>query len=508
MRSSVLIEFSADYQTVTSERDTADSSPSSPQPSAAQRKSSHIATATAHLSEGRPEASISSPAIVVHHADVETSTKPSADGNTSTFQSVVRNLDNLQAVDDWSPVNQYSPEQGQSSDSTTRSGSPVDGLFMPETTTYTLHITFENESVPVAARRGSIQLNDQSSYRKIEQNAEACVKEHCKSSLAGKSLNFRNGECAIIRDHNDKHVHGLSSEEDWKDICTIVKNFFTSDRHLHQHLDITRDYFGLLTRRTSDETFASSKQSEINGLMKEASGNREYIPRTDLLRVTSTDMVRQILLEDPIPEQQQPAQDAFIGEVLDRARKLLAACVYTDLRMSCLKVLMDMGHDDNTLPSTPLANKHCCHHRCGPRFKQLLVVQGGFYAAEFWEPGEHKRLHSCTVVPMQYHPKESQEDDYLNEETETLSEVEEGGHDEGMTTPAQKACCGSGAYSNVFRVRMDPAHHRLSKVSHVLLVHGMTNLLQGQEYLFRSEGLQGSAIADGSRLQQRASDAR
>lgn len=54
---------------------------------------------------------------------------------------------------------------------------------------------------------------------------------------------------------------------------------------------------------------------------------KEYIPRTDLLRATSTDMVRQVLLEDPIPEQQQLAQDAFVGEVLDRARKLLATCV-------------------------------------------------------------------------------------------------------------------------------------------------------------------------------------
>jgi len=158
--------------------------------------------------------------------------------------------------------------------------------------------------------------------------------------------------------------------------------------------------------------------------MKEASGGSEYIPRTDLLRLTSMDMVRPILLEDPIPEQQQPDQDFFIEDVLGRARKLLAACVYTNLRMKCLKALMDMGHDDNTLPSTPLTNKHCCHQKCGPRFKQLLVVQGGFYAAEFWKPGEHKRLHSCTVVPMQYHPKERQEDDYLNEETETLSEVE------------------------------------------------------------------------------------
>lgn len=489
------------------ERDTADSSPSAPQSPTVQYMYSRIATATAHHVEGRPEASISGPAIIVDHADVETALKPSADGNACSLLSGEHNSIRPQAIDDCSPASQQSPEQGQSSNSTTRSGSPVDGLFMPENTTYTLHITFENESVPVGANRGSIQLNDNSSYRKIEQDAEACVKEHCKSSLAGKSLNFRNGECAIIRKHTDKHAHGLSSEEDWTDICTIVKNFFTSDRHLHQHLDITRDYFGLLTRRISDETFASSKRSEIHVLMKEASDDRVYIPRTDLLRVTSADMIRQILLEDPISEQQQPAQDAFVGEVLDRARKLLAACVYIDLPMQCLKVLIDNGHDDNTLPYTPLTNKHCCHLRCGPRFRQLIAVQGGFYAAEFCKLGEHKRLHGCTVVPMQFHSKESQEDDYLNEESETLSEVEERGHDEEMTTPAQKACCGSGAYSNVFRVRVDAAHHRLSKVSYALLVYSMTKLLQGQECLLRSQGLQGSAVADRRRLQPRASDA-
>lgn len=503
--SSVLIEFSANHQTVTSERDTVDSSPSAPQPPTVQLKYTHIDTATANHFEGRPEASISGPEIVVHHADVETSTQPSADSDASSLLSGVDNPGSLEAIDDWWPASQIGPEQGQSSDSTTRSGSPVDGLFMPETTDYTLRITFENENVPVAASRDPLHLNENSSYRQIEQIAEDCVKEHCKSSLAGKSLNFRNGECAIIRGRNHKHVHGLSSEEDWKDICTIVKNFFTSNSHLHQQLDITRDYFGLLERRIRDETFASSKQSEIHVLMKEASGLKEYIPRTDLLRVTSTDMVRQILLEDPIPEQQQSAQDAFIGEVLDRGRVLLAACVYTDLRMQCLKVLMDKGHNDNTLPRTPLATKHCCHHDCGSRFKQLLSAQGGFYAAEFWEIGEHKRLHSCTVVPMQYHSQERQEGDCRNEETETPSEVEETDHDEKLITPAQKACCGSGAYSNVFRVRLDPAHHRLSKVSHALLVYRMTKVLQGQECLLRSQDLQGSAVADRSRLQQRAS---
>ena len=76
------------------------------------------------------------------------------------------------------------------------------------------------------------------------------------------------------------------------------------------------------------------------------------------------------------------------------------------------------------------------------------------------------RLHRRTVVPIQYIPVESHRLDDFEEGLETRSEVEKSRSSEGELTIGQRACCGSGAYSNVYRVRLDQAHHRLSKVSH------------------------------------------
>ena len=175
--------------------------------------------------------------------------------------------------------------------SSSRSGNRVDGMVNFEPTPYTLFITFEGERVPVTQGHVSFRLNDASDYRNLESAAEAHVRRHCESRLAGKSLHFRTGDCTIIGDDSDNHVYGLSSLEDWNDICTVLESFRTSKRYTRRRLDITRDYFGLLTRRITEETFASLKRSEIWGLMKETFDGRRYIPRTDLARVTSNDIV-------------------------------------------------------------------------------------------------------------------------------------------------------------------------------------------------------------------------
>lgn len=176
-----------------------------------------------HIHEDQPEPSISGPAIVVHHSEVDAPSRPSADRSVFSPES---EPPRPQPIQEWSSSSQHSPHLENLTDSTTRSASPVDGLVIPETVTYTLQITFEKEDVPTATSQKSIQLNDASGYQKIEKVAETCVREHFESALAGKSLNFRNGDCTIIGDNNDKHVQqGLSSQEDWKDICTILMIF-------------------------------------------------------------------------------------------------------------------------------------------------------------------------------------------------------------------------------------------------------------------------------------------
>lgn len=414
--------------------------------------------------DSQPEREASGPTIVVHDPEPSASARPAVNIPRLALEP---DIHQPSLVEEWSSMSQDDSDQEPTTTSTSRSGSPVSGLVMPETIEYTLKITFEKEEVPLTQNRGLIRLNDASDYQKFEKVAEDCVKEHYMSALAGKSLNFRNGDCSIIGDNNYKQVHGLSSQEDWRDIHTILVNYWTSSRHKHQRLDITRDYFGLLIRKKSDETFASSKGLEMDRLMKEAFDGRHYIPRTDLIRITSADMIREIILEDPIPEFNRSEHDVFVHKVLKDAPKLLAACVYTELRMGCLKHLLDAGHNDNTLSVRPLDNKDRCHDKCGRRFKNLVSVQGGFYTAEFWKAGEHKKLHRCTVVPVQFHPQEEQDNGLRHERSDMNLEIEANKPDDEEVTPLQRrAYCGSGAFSKVYRVRLDPEHHRLSKVSH------------------------------------------
>ena len=307
-------------------------------------------------------------------------------------------------------------------------------------------------------------MNQPSSYDDIVSQAYTSVEViFGATTLKGRSLNFRYGDCTITCDDRGigKHTQGLSTRQDWIDICTVVMNFWSSSRHKNIHLDIYRNYFGLLTRRITDESFASAKRTEIFNLMQTAFDGREYISRTDLSRVASKDMIQEIIIDDPTIE---PAQkEDFIQEVEKKARNLLTLCVYAQLRMECLReLLVKHGLSDETFP---IEKKHRCHLRCGPNFNNLLKSHGGFNAAVFFKPGEHKKLHKGIVVPIHYRPREDGPAPYTGEGRTTMSEKEGKKDHEEEDNPEKKAAhCGSGAYSNVYRVRIDPAHHKLTKV--------------------------------------------
>lgn len=353
---------------------------------------------------------------------------------------------------------------------TTRPGSPADGYIIPETVTYSLSVTFEGNKLPNAPEKVSMHPNNPSSYEDIEKKAQKFVEAQCDAtSLAGKSVNFRQGDCTITCDAHEwndigKHTQGLSTKADWKDICTVLANLWEISRHRAMHLDINREYFGLLTRRISQESFANAKRREISNLMKSAFDGREYISRTDLLRVASMDMIRAIIVEDHTI---QPGEkEELILKAYEKAPILTTMCVHAQLRMNCLKALLAQDISDKTYP---LKEKHCCHMNCRPNFKNLLQYQGGFHAAVFFSFGEHKRLHKGTVVPVHYHPKSVASTDSYHD---SAPEEEAENDYEDKESEKFRAHCGSGAYSKVYRVRIDPAHHKLDKVSEFTFISG------------------------------------
>ena len=328
--------------------------------------------------------------------------------------------------------------------------------------TYTLHLTFENALVHDETRVRQIQLTDFNSYQKIEEIAENHVKYEHAWFLASKDLVLRHGKCTIIGDGDCKDTQSLTSLDDWKDIRTVLINLWTSDYHRTLHLEIYREYYGLQTKVTGTVNFAATKRKEIHSLMQRATwDNKTYIPRTDLLRVTSKDHVRQIIVEDPLTFTDIDEREAFVQFVQRKASLLLAMCIYANLSMGCLRMLLDNGLEDSKLP---LQDCDCCHSDCEIEFHGLVERQGAFVAAGFWNIGEHLTFDAHTIIPMSFHPKLPDAEDLMLEEQENDSDKEESRHSEDNSAK-KKAYCGSGAYSNVYRVKIDPNHHRLSKVS-------------------------------------------
>lgn len=332
---------------------------------------------------------------------------------------------------------------------------PANGYIFPEIVTYSLHITFEGQRV-------SIHPNNLSSYEDIATKAEEWVNAQFRhSALAGRSVNFRHGDCTITSRNKNKsfgHIHtqSLSTDADWRNLCKVLAPL--GDQNIH--LDIHREYFGLLIQRVSDEKFAETKRTEIYNLMEKTALNGRYLPRSDLLRVASEDMVREIINDDLTL---QPAEkEPFIQKVCKRAPKLLTMCVLARLPMNCLKRMLERGQDDNT---NPLEKEHCCHQGCAQDFEDLLRYYRELNAATFFRPGEHQRLPDGTLLPIHYHPKVQDKSNFRASGARDASEKGIESDEENRSSDKYKALCGSGAYSNVYRVRLDPAHHDLAKVS-------------------------------------------
>ena len=84
-------------------------------------------------------------------------------------------------------------------------------------------------------------------------------------------------------------------------------------------------------------------------------------------------------------------------------------------------------------------------------------------APVFDKVGAHLKLSKYMQLPIQYHAVDQNEQALAsNEDVNTGSSS--GLSDQGGDPEKQGAYCGSGAFSNVYRVRIDPDHQQLNKV--------------------------------------------
>ena len=341
--------------------------------------------------------------------------------------------------------------------------SSADDHTILDNVTYSLHITFEDQKVSSSDVSFSKHPNHLPSYEDIASQSKEFVAAHFgRTVLGGRSINFRHGRCSITNKNNDKslgHIRTrpLSTDADWKDLCTSLASLEGHDIHL----DIHRDYFGLSIPRKSDEKFAYTKRKEIFKLMEKSGFNQRYLPRSDLSKVVSMNEVREIITDDSTVHPDE--KESLIRRVYDRAPKLFIMFVLARMDMKCLKRMLEKGQDDNT---NPLGEQHCCHKDHEQEFvEELLKYHRELNAATFLHPGEHQELSDETVLPIHFQSKAIGTLTSEAQFARDASEEEIRNDEKNRDTDKEKALCGHGAFSNVYRVRLHPAHHNLTKVS-------------------------------------------
>lgn len=366
-----------------------------------------------------------SPSIVVHHSE----------GFTATEVPVQRIPHDLLRAQSSGKSLSTASESFELADSAHHIPS---GGVLPSSVTYTLHLTCDGSTDSGERPDLTVHYNDVHSYQAIEKIAQDCIEGKFADALMGKSLQFTYGNCSIGQDV-DKMGIPLKTREDWDKVCTILTNYRPSNVDRTLHVDIYRDYFSrsLAAREVS---FADTKRSQIQALMKRASNNKRYIPRTARMRVTSPDQIREIIVQDLRLEMEPRVKEAFIQTVQEKASCLLAICVLAGLSMNCLKRLLDNNCCDASLP---LGDHDLCHPECKVNFFDLVDKQGGFRTANFDIPGQHQDFDPDVVIPIHYKPVDLDKDDFAsNGRRRDLENRESGAYHDTLSQKA-KAFCGS-----------------------------------------------------------------
>lgn len=326
-----------------------------------------------------------------------------------------------------------------------------------------LQITVSGSSISNPPKELELPFYDPKIYQIIEQSAEQHAKDLCVGSKASNGVIFRYGNCMIVRDNLSTYRLPLRSDVEWDEVFRSIVNDKTSENHGQLRLYIRRDFY---QQPAIAGSFADAKRDEIYDLMKHAWHRKRYIAHSDLNKVMSDYAIRQIIMRDDCKGMESTKKESFIQQVQSEGRILLAICLLDGIEIWWLKHLLDAITGGNA--ALPFDLEHQCHDECRAKFQRILNAQSSFLATDFHKAGEHKDLHESMVVPLHFFPRDDGKDNMnIQKAISSVTKLPDL-HSEKIAAEKKRAAeCGSGAYSNVYCVKLDPNHHSLSKVSHV-----------------------------------------
>lgn len=320
---------------------------------------------------------------------------------------------------------------------------------------YSLRVRLRELSPPID---DILHSADSEGYARLESDAE----KHVEASFPKVSkLQFRHGTCKV-NVNGQAFPHSLASTEDLEhisEIClTMLKKCFDGQT---VHLDIVRDYAALDAESTYGGSFLDQIQHQLHGLRKCGSNGQDkrfYVLENDLKAILSPEVTTSIVQQDTSMSATQKTDEFW--ELVKANPKLLAMAITTRLQMTHLKHFLEYHHiTDSSLPIKDSSRCKC--QLFGPNYDLFEAKQHDFIPP-FLELGSHNTFPSGTVLPIQFIPRKLEL--YTEWPHHYFEDTIVGRGDEEFARLKRDAHLGNGTSSDVYRVRIDPRLHNISKV--------------------------------------------
>ncbi len=252
---------------------------------------------------------------------------------------------------------------------------------------------------------------------------------------------IRYGICRVIGTKHEACEELEDPDQLEEKAISLICGFIHDHKYERFHLEIIWEYATVKLQKIPHEKYAQTIASEISSKIVQNYVRKSYIPRKDLVRIMSPEVIRQIIDEDDSSKENAWTDDQrteFAIQVQQHCSRLQAVCIYQGLPMKFLKHLMDHGIRDIDPPDEVFEDRHlqkCSERNCPTHMTKFFEMYHGFFAHKFDPDGEMQIFTEAMVLPLYY---------VGNEKNSRL---------------------GYGAASNVYEVKIDPVHHSLSNVS-------------------------------------------
>jgi hypothetical protein len=317
--------------------------------------------------------------------------------------------------------------------------------ILPSKVTCSLMITLDDQTLALQPDPVIIPWQKMAAFEIIAEAAEKSLRHSTKlkDATRGKADYYlRSGSFKIAGEKNQSRPFRLESDLQAVESFVIAISGFVHDYPYEPfRVEINWDYSTIWLPKVIDTKYHEFVKQEIFRKMKLNYKGKAYVPRTDLIRILSQETTQQIIMQDKtIPDSDKAA---FAEQVLKHAQILQALCVYSGLPMLCLKKPMEANFTDQNRP----IGQHCCSvaagHRWDVGFEYLLRNRWSFFPYKFPKPDENAPLHDeideNIVVPVLFKATDDAD--------------------------GESDAIGAGAFSIVYKAKIDPVHHYFTAVS-------------------------------------------